>query len=264
MASYSNHSPLAYHVFPLSAARGIWAASALRAKAHLGEDGRARRTTRAIDEALGFADFVHLYLPRAGARFEDLPILGAQLGAAGKPAVPHAAIVIDTRALADEDCTLCNWNVAVGRPGVPGVCKGGNWARGTNAARVAEVWAAFRATSPSLRRARGFWLGPKVPIVPGDRIAEHWPLMRGRKVSELRLRSPFAFPPGTVVHAFSNADARSLARLGPPAPNGRVEVTPLHGYPIDDDPLGPTRDVLDRYLAGEGPAPDIDFDGRRA
>lgn len=96
-----------------------------------------------------------------------------------------------TAALADADCTLCNWNIAVSRPGVPGVAKGGNWTRGTNPERIAEVWRAFRAINPDPRTARGFWGEPEVPVLAGPQIAGNLPLL-GRapqKTPELLLRS---------------------------------------------------------------------------
>lgn len=264
MASFAHEYPRAYHVFPLMAARGIFAAGALLSKARFGPDGLARQTTRDIDRALGFHDFVHLYLPRRGARFEDLPILRAQLASARRAAVPHAAVVMDTTALRDEDCTLCNWNIAVGRPGVEGVCKGGNWARGTRPSRVLEVWDAFRATKPSLERARGFWAGPRVPIIPGTEVREHWPLMKRHGIPELLLRSRVELGVATRIHVFSDADAESLHVLDPP-PSVVVEKSPFDGYPTNGDPLEVcTRRALDAFLAGRGPVPAIDFDGRRS
>lgn len=67
MASFSSTHPFAYHTFPLTAARSIWANGALRGKDDLGDTGQARRTTSTTDRRLGFSRFVHLYLPRRGA-----------------------------------------------------------------------------------------------------------------------------------------------------------------------------------------------------
>lgn len=264
MASFSQDFPLAFHVFPLTAARGIFHAGALLSKARLGPEGVGRRTTRDVDRALGFDDFVHFYLPRAGSRFERLAILGAQLAPARRPAVPHAAIELDTAALGDADCVVCNWNIAVGRPGVEGVCRGGNWSRGTDPRRIAEVWDAFRAAEPSVDRARGFLAGPKVPILPGDTLAEQWRLMkRDGRTPELLIRGRAPLGRATRVHVFSEADERSLSVL--PLPVG-VEITrsTFDGYPPSADPLeAEARRALDAYLARGGHCPDIDFDGRR-
>lgn len=265
MASFSERFPRAFHVFPLTAARGIFAARALLSKARFGSDGVARRTTREVDRALGFEDFVHLYLPRAGASFEDLPILAAQLAPSRRPAVPHAVVVLDTAALPDEDCVVCNWNIAVGRPRVEGVCRGGNWSRGTSSERIAEVWRAFKAAGPSVERARGFWVGPLVPVIPGERIAKHWRLMTKRSgIPELLLRSRVPLGRSTRVVVFSDADERSLSSL--PRPSGlEVHRSTFDGYSTSVDSLGlEARQALDRYLAHGGAVPDIDFDGRRA
>lgn len=265
MASFSSDFPLAYHVFPLTAARGIWGAGELRSKAQLGETGLSRRTTREVDSVLGFDQFVHFYLPRRAASFEDLPILRAQLGTARLPAVPHAAIVVETKGLADEECTVCNWNIAVGRPKVEGVCRPGNWSRGTDPDRIAAVWDAFRAGKPPLERARGFWLKPRVPIIPGDCLAEHWRLMKTAGVPELLLESPVRFSGGTRIHVFSSTDASTIGRLGEPPTGSRIVESRFEGYSADGDALErSTREDLNRYLTGDGPRPEIDFDGRRS
>lgn len=265
MASFSPTHPFAYHTFPLIAARSIWSNGTLLGKADLGDARQARRTTSGTDRRLGFANFVHFYLPRSGALPASLPILGAQLQPALEPACPHALLVVPTANLADADCTLCNWNIAVSRPGVPGVAKGGNWTRGTNPERIAEVWRAFRATNPDPVTARGFWGEPEVPIVAGEQIAGNLRLL-GRapqKTPELLLRSPARVFAGATILAFSRADLGSLRHLGPAPDGATLSLGEFPGYDPDGDPLGPRRQRLDDFLAGRADRPDIDFDAIR-
>jgi len=264
MASFSAAFPNAIHVFPLTAARNIFAAAALLSKRRLGESGVARRTTKDVDRALGFDDFVHFYLARSEARPSDLPILRAQLAPASLPAVPHAAVVLDTSRLGDGDCAVCNWNIAVGRPKVDEVCNGGNWSRGTSADRIAEVWDQFRESGPSTERARGFWCGPRVPILRGERLSTHWRLMRKAKFPELLLLERLPLTSAVRVVAFHQADERSLQRLDLP-PGVRLGRCQFEGYSSAPDALDPAqRGALDAYLSNEGPKPSLDFDGRRS
>lgn len=265
MASFSTTHPFAYHTFPLVAARSIWSKGALLGKADLGGAGQARRTTAGTDHRLGFANFVHFYLPRSGTTPASLPILGAQLQPALEPACPHVLLVVPTAALADADCTLCNWNIAVSRPGVPGVAKGGNWTRGTNPERIAEVWRAFRAINPDSRTARGFWGEPEVPVLAGPQIAGNLALL-GRapqKTPELLLHSPARIFAGATILAFSHADLASLQRLGPPPDGATLSLGDFPGYDPDGDPLGSRRQALDDYLTGHAERPSIDFDAIR-
>ncbi|MBK9755811.1 MAG: hypothetical protein IPO88_20350 [Nannocystis sp.] len=221
MASFSTTHPFAYHAFPLTAARSIWTTAALLGKDDQGSAVHPRWTGADTDRRLGFSRYVHLYLPRRGTTPGALPILAAQLQPARDPACPHALLVVPTDNLADPDCSLCNWNIAVSRPGVPGVAKGGNWTRGTNPERIAEVWRAFRARSPDPVKARGFWSDPEVPILTGDQIAANLRLLSRapQKTPELLLRSPARVFAGATLLAFSRADLASLQLLGPP-PDG--------------------------------------------
>lgn len=266
MASYSSTHPFAYHVFPLTAARSIWRLGALHGKDDLGALGHIRRTTGDLDRKLGFSRFVHFYLPRRGASPEDLPILGAQLQPARAPACPHAMLVVPTGPLSDEASTICNWNIAVSRPGVAGVCQGGNWTRGTHAPRILEVWRALRDTNPDAETARGFWGEPEVPIVAGPQIAGNLKLLARapRKMPELLLPSPARVFAGAKIVAFSRADLASLQLLGSPPDGAALELGSFSGYDLDADPLGPRRALLDDYLAGRREvAPAIDFDAIR-
>ena len=91
---------------------------------------------------------MHFYLLKSSSRWEDIPILQAQLLDGRGGPFPHAALEIQTDGLDDQDCTLCFWNSAVSRPKVPGDCEGGNWTRGTDPARILEVWRLFREQRP--------------------------------------------------------------------------------------------------------------------
>jgi hypothetical protein len=267
MASFSATHPFAYHVFPLIAAREIWRTGALLGKDDLEGIGQTRRTTAAVDRHLGFSRFVHFYLPRAGTPWSALPILGAQLGPAQRsPASPHVLLVLPTDSLADEHCTICNWNIAVSRPTVPGKCKGGNWTRGTNPARIAEIWAAFRATDPTPEKARGLWGSSKVPVLAGRDIQPNLRLLRlaPRHMPELLLASPARVFARAKLIAFSQKDRTSLERLGPPPDGMTLELGSFPGYDLNGDPLAALRGDLDAYFAGErdqGPA--LDFDAIR-
>lgn len=267
MASFSATHPYAYHVFPLTAARGIWRTGALLGKDDLAGIGQTRRTTAAVDRHLGFSRFVHFYLPRVGTPWTELPILGAQLGPATHPASPHVLLVLPTDSLADEHCTICNWNIAVSRPTVPNVCKGGNWTRGTNAQRIAEVWSAFRAMNPTPEQARGLWGAPNVPVLAGRDIQPNLRLLRlaPRRMPELLLASPARVFERAKLIAFSHKDRASLARLGPPPGGMALELGTFPGYDPDGDPLGALRQDLDNYLAGEHERPPaLDFDAIRS
>jgi hypothetical protein len=266
MASFSQTHPFAYHAFPLTAARSIWSSGALLGKDDLGPAARARRTTGAVDRLLGFSKFVHLYLPPRGATPATLPILGAQLQPAQTAACPHALLVVPTTGLADEDCVICNWNIAVSRPGVPGGKKGGNWNRTTNPALIAEQWRVFRALGPDAKRARGFWGEPLVPVLTGSQITAN-PRLVGRdpkRPPELLLRSPTRIFAGATILAFSRADLASLQLLGPPPAGATLALAEFPDYDPDGDPLGPLRRHLDDFLAGRrDDAPSIDFDAVR-
>jgi len=266
VASFSNTHPFAYHAFPLTAARSIWARGVLLGKDDLGPAGPARRTVAATDRRLGFSKFVHFYLPQRRATHADLPILGAQLQLAQEPACPHAVLVVPTTDLADEACTICNWNIAVSRPEVPGVVRGGNWTRGTNPERIADIWRKFRATTPDPVKARGFWGEPEVPVLAGPQIAANLRLLARapQKTPELLLRSPARVFAGATILAFSRADLTSLQSLGPTPDGAALALAEFPGYDPAGDPLGPHRRHLDDYLAGHrNDAPPIDFDAIR-
>lgn len=209
MASFSHTHPFAYHAFPLTAARSIPGRGVLLGKDDLGAAGQARHTTAAVDRLLGFSKFVHLYLPPRGATLAMLPILGAQVQPAQEAVCPHAVLAAPTAGLADDACTICNWNIAVSRPGVAGGKKGGNWNRRTKPEIIAEQWRAFRAMAPDARRARGFWGEHAVPVLAGSQIAAN-PRLVGRDPKhppELLLRSPARIFAGATILAFSRADS---------------------------------------------------------
>lgn len=233
MASFSSAYPLAYHAFPLQAARGLVQREALVGKA---DAAAVRPTTGAVDHELGFAAFVHLYLVREENWIYRLPILGAQLGPSPDSPFPHAVLEFPTDGLEDRETVLCNWNLAVSRPGVKGVAKGGNWTRGTRPGRIREVWEALRATDPPPEKARGFFNGSRVvPTLEGDQIASHGKLLRRAPggMPELLLRPPVALRRFARVVAFSEPDADLLRRLDWPIP---VEARPFPGYDADQVP----------------------------
>jgi len=266
MASFSHTHPFAYHAFPLTAARSIWSHGVLLGKDDLGAAGQARRTTAAVDRVLGFSKFVHLYLLPRGATPAMLPILGAQLQPAQEAVCPHALLVVPTAGLDDNACTICNWNIAVSRPGVPDGKKGGNWNRRTNPELIAEQWRAFRAITPDARRARGFWGELAVPVLAGPQIAANLRLVSRdpKRPPELLLRSPARVFAGATILAFSRADLTSLQQLGSPPDDAALAPAEFPNYDPDGDPLGPHRRHLNDYLAGRrDDAPPIDFDAIR-
>ena len=247
MASFSSAFPLAYHAFPLHAAPGLVRQGALMGK---GNAVAARPTTGAVDHALGFAAFVHLYLVRGGGWVDRLPILGAQLGPSPDPPFPHAVLELPTATVEDHEAVVCNWNLAVSRPGVEGVAKGGNWTRGTRPGRIREVWEALRATSPSPEKARGFFNGSRVvPTLEGRQLALHHRLMRRAPggIPELLLTPPVPLRRFARVVAFSAPDADLLRRLGWPLP---VEEQSFPGYQADRVPSD-VRRQLTALCAGD-------------
>jgi hypothetical protein len=214
MASLSAAFPLAYHVLPLHALKGIARESAL-----LGKAGRvfSRPTTSTIDRTLGFGDVVHLYLATSTKSIIDLPILRAQLGPSSKSPFPHLALEMVTSGLDDDEVRVCNWNLAVSRPAVPGLCRGGNWTRGTNAGHIAEVWSAFRAGQPDPKRARGFFNDDQlVPTLTGPQVRSNPALLHAQhgRTPELLLRPPVLLERFSRLIAFSSADAEFARTCG--------------------------------------------------
>ena len=61
MASFSHEYPIAFHVLPLHAAKGLWKLKALLSAEHRRDIGLrlSRRTTSAVDRILGFGTHVH-------------------------------------------------------------------------------------------------------------------------------------------------------------------------------------------------------------
>ena len=258
IASFSDRYPAAYHVVPLPLWRGILDEGALLPKAKL---HTTRPTTDRIDRALGFANFVHLYLAQGEHRLTDLPILGAQLRPSTRPPFPHVVLDLDTSRLTDDECLLCNWNLAVSRPGVPGVAKGGNWTRGTRPERILEVWDAFRATNPTPRRARGFFRDARIPTLRGPEIQENLGLLSlaPRRMPELLLQNEIPLERFVRVIVFSGEDERQLRAAGGSVP---VERSDFPGYDGDAVPDA-LRVAIGEHLSGEAPALEWDFDSIR-
>jgi hypothetical protein len=263
MDTWQDDYPFAYHVFPLHLARDIWRAGALLSKKERGACGShvARPTTAAVDEALGFDDVVHLYLPKRGTPITALPILDAQLRPSQVPPFPHAVLRVPTHALGP-DALLCCWNIAVSRPksAAAGV-KGGNWARGTPAARIAGVWDAFRGEEPEFERARGRWVvARKVPVLLATDVPSHRGLLqrpRGGPELLIRDRLPVRSPMSVIV--FGERDRGLLERPGP-APGGiQIEVRRFPGYGAEAASTVEAYARIERHLQGEQVG-DLDFD----
>ena len=265
MASFSDEYPFAYHAFPLPRAKPIWSDGRLRPKRNLG-GGDARRTTRAVDEMLGFDGFVHFYLPRRGTPVQQLPIVSAQMSPARSPPTPHAVVRLPTAEVEDASCTICCWNIAVSRPKseTAGV-KGGNWSRGTRAERIAEVWDAFRQDQPDIPRARGFWHdGLKVPVLAGPQIATNLKLLRKpRRGPELLFKGDVPLSTSMTILVFSDDDEELVRRLGDPPGGAAVERGALPGYGRDYHPRQADLEGIGAYFEGTGPRPLIDFDSVR-
>ena len=147
------------------------------------------------------------------------------------------------------------------------MAQGGNWTRGTNPERIAEVWRAFRASNPDPEKARGFWAEPEVPILAGTQIAANLRLLKRapQKTPELLLSSPARVFHGATILAFSHADLASLQLLGPPPDSATLTLAEFPGYDPNGDPLPPRRrGELDAFLAGHRTErPNIDFDAIR-
>jgi hypothetical protein len=150
---------------------------------------------------------------------------------AREPPFPHGIIEVESAGLDDSECVICNWNLAVSRPAVAGVVRGGNWARGTKPTRIREVWDAFRQTAPSVDRARGYFNpGRAVPTLEREQIRPNLRLLRRapRGIPELLLHSEVSLSRVSRVIAFSNADADLIAAAA--APDVRLEVAAFPGY----------------------------------
>ena len=228
MASLSAAFPLAYHVLPLHALKGI-----ARERALLGKAGRvfSRPTTSTIDRSLGFGDVVHLYLATSAKSLTDLPILRAQLGPSSRPSFPHLALEMVTSGLDDDEVRVCNWNLAVSRPAVPGLCRGGNWTRGTDADRIAEVWSAFQDGHPDAKRARGFFNDDQlVPTLTGPQVRSNPALLHARRgrTPELLLRPPVLLERFSRLIAFSPADAELARTYGADSLPVSLETFPCY------------------------------------
>lgn len=255
--------PLAFHVFPLHRARALWTSGKLLGKQDLPKSA-TRRTTRDVDRTLGLGNVVHFYLGRGPSAVTELPILNAQTKPSSMPAIPHAVLELRTSALALSEVTVCCWNLAVSRPAVEGVCKGGNWTRGTNPNRIAEIWRRFRESEPEPRRARGFWRdGCLVPLLEGPEVVDHLSLLSkaagGRP--ELILDSGFEIARCARVLVFSERDRESLELAGRPPGDLPIEVASLADY--GDQSVGAhVRAEVEAELRDSRPAR-LDFDAIR-
>jgi hypothetical protein len=245
-------------VLPLHALRGILEDGALLAKRELlGRTTAAvRGTTSQTDAVLGLGNYVHLYLLRPGSQWEDIPILATQLlNGRGAP-FPHVGLETGTGALDDDDCTLCLWNIAIGRPRVDGYYQGGNWTRGTDPAKVLEVWRLFRDRRPDIQMARGYWNDPiQIPILCGDQIASALSLLRRapRGMPELLLRSPVSIGDHFTLSVFSDDDMEALQTLGDllQFSGVRIRMYSMEAYKCQSPDTRAWRSRIQSYFAGK-------------
>jgi hypothetical protein len=238
MASFSRWFRYAYHVIPLHILKLVGKEGGLLSKARHQEGAKVRRcTTAGVDEALGFSDYVHLYLPRrTTVSFSGLPILDTQLGESIVPPFPHAVVVVPTEALSDEECTVCNFNIAVSRPAY-GEVRGGNHARGTDPTLVLQHWQGFRASNPSLdRMRRSFWHdGLAVPVLAGKQITDSPRSVGfGSDMPELLLRSRYNLRPSDTLYLFSDFDLASVRKLVDAPKHQVAEASPFEWYAAQD------------------------------
>jgi len=261
--AWQDRYPFAYHVFPLHLARDISEGRALLSKKQRAASGKAlaRPTTAAVDAALGFDDVVHFYLPKAGTLISDLPILRTQLQPALEPPFPHAVFRIPTTFLRKRFFVCC-WNIAVSRPqsNAAGV-KGGNWARGTSAERIAGVWDAFREERPDVAQARGYWFdGKRVPLLSADQVETNRALLRLPKGGpELLVESRVVLEPPISVVTFCDHDQKLLERSGISKSGIVIHRERFPGYGDHLDATAATYTRIERYLAGDRTVA-LDFD----
>ena len=256
-------------MLPLHALRGILGDRALLAKRDLVRRATAavRATTSLTDAALGLSDYVHLYLLGEDSPWESIPILATQLLNGREAPFPHVVLETTTSSLNDDVCTLCLWNIAVSRPGVPGVCQGGNWTRGTNPNRILEVWRAFHRMEPDVERARGYWNEPiQVPTLRGNQIVQGLRLLSraASGIPELLLRAPVSIDDGFTLWVFSDDDMSAVTTLQHALGGVRVRRHLMDGYESRASNTRLWRSRIDSYFAGQAPFPAaLDFDRRR-
>ena len=261
MATYSTQYPIAFHVLPLHALKGVFERGALLSKAD-GTD--ARPTTARVDRALGLDGFVHFYL----GRFPDATLRAADTSSTARrvhqTALPHVVLELRTATLTDSDSVICNWNLAVSRPTTDQV-KGGNWTRGTNPDQIAAVWRSFRSSNPPLARARGYFNDPYlVPTLRGSQIQGNLRLLRSapRGLPELLLRSPVELQRLMRLLVFSRRDFTALKPLDPlRLPAAEYDFP---GYQADLVPEE-TRRQIEAYIRSpkRSKPPELDFDSVR-
>jgi hypothetical protein len=271
MAAFSSKFPRAVHVLPLHALRGVLEDRALLAKSELlcRTTAAVRSTTSQTDAALGLSDYVHLYLLKENSRWEKIPILATQLLKGVGAPFPHVGIETGTAPFADDDCTLCLWNAAVSRPRVSGHCQGGNWTRGTDSARILQVWRSFREQRPNARVARGYWNHPiQIPTLHGDQIKLELSLLSRASggMPELLLRSPVRIDNRLKLWVFSREDMEALRALREPLQLSGMSlgIHSLEGYDCQSHDTGIWRSRIESYFAGQAPFPaDLNFDRKR-
>lgn len=180
------------------------------------------------------------------------------------PAFPHFVIVLDTTDLRDEECTICNFNIAVSRPAYPGV-RGGNHDRRTAPTKISEHWRRFRDSNPSKNKLRSsYWhVGLDVPVLAGKQITEN-PAGVGCKTNtpELLIRGQYTIPAAVSFVVFSEFDL-ATARLIPGIANvKKTNADGLEWYAALDRVADEVRGVIKAYFKdadAQIPA-NLDFD----
>lgn len=265
MATFYQDFPYALHVVPLHAWKSIVASRTLLSKDDRQREGIRieRSSSAAVDRALGFTKHVHCYLSREGTAntADGISILRSKLLRTSP--FPHIVLRISTRALPDEDCTVCCWNIAKSQPKA-GALNGGLWLGHATPDDILAHWNVFRKSKPPVHKARGYWeQGLHVPVLNKIHFKTDAALLRTNG-QELLLRSPFALPADTQVWSFSGWDSRSLRVLKSSASFGLSQFAKtLPGYSdCKVDPVDPRiRVAIERYFGDPiAKMPSLEFD----
>ncbi len=269
-ATFSQDFSYAYHVVPLHALKSIASNRRLHSKADLQANQVAmqRASTAEVDNALGFSQFIHFYLPkRQDIDFSELPILNTQLKESGTPPFPHAVFAVSTKDLTDSQCAICNFNAAISRPAY-GTVKGGNHSRGMAPQAILKHWLGFKDDSPNPKRLRySYWHeGIAVPLLVGDQITNNSSKIGFRTSNaELLLKSPFEIPQSSRLYVFSDADLDSLSLLNHELPVQLHQGDQFAWYSSEDRVEPQVRAIINSYFRDkDGPLPSLNYDRRRA
>lgn len=282
MASFSDRFRYTYHAVPLHALKPLFACGRLLSKSDLGSDHVAhqRQSTGAIDRILGFSSFVHFYLPeKTELDFAPLPILQTQISESRVPAFPHAVLVFDTQRIQEEDCVICNFNIARSKPKVDDSRSYGSVLSSDTPDSVLEHWRAFRATvtDPHSLRRSAWESGLEVPVLTGSALLNRpndigygspkHADSQGTKVAvpELLLRSPVLISGDVEVCVFSNWDHETVSLLKIPRRVKTITATAYKWYTEQDRVAVAVREKINGYFCDSAACfpSDLDFDRPR-